>query len=106
MNPTDCLTCESTIGQPWSTTENSTKRAVLPNMAAVQVVKRLSFGDMSLHLPEHLQTQQVLHALNEPSAENFKRYFSAPTDAVHQLEHKIEDITTMQGAGKAGHSWA
>ena len=40
---------------------------------AVQVVKRLSFGDMSLHLPEHLQTQQVLHALNEPSAENFKR---------------------------------
>ena len=43
------------------------------NMTAVQVVKRLSFGDMSLHLPEHLETQQVLQALNEPSAENFKR---------------------------------
>ena len=55
-------------------------------MAAVQVVKRLSFGDMSLHLPEHLQTQQVLHALSEPSADNFKRYFEGINMLVHQLE--------------------
>ena len=74
-------------------------------MAAVQVVKRLSFGDMSLHLPEHLQTQQVLHALNEPSAENFKRYFEGINMLCISL-NKIKDTITMQGAGKAGHGRA
>ena len=43
----------------------------------VEVAKRLSFGDQSLHWPEFVQVHEVLKAVSQPSIENFNRFVAA-----------------------------
>ncbi len=40
----------------------------------MEIVKKLDFGDISLHEPEQLRVQEVLQAVKQPSAEHIAQY--------------------------------